>query len=164
MKAGRARSVVGGFSGPRDGLAWARGSTPTSGELGSARRRGEHGSGEHESGDRGSGDRGSVTAEFAAALPAVMLCLALCVGAIQAAAQQARLLDHAAAAARLLGRGDPAPQPPTGAARRVGSADGLLCVTVTAPSAVGGIGALGLTVSARSCVLDDTASDDVEGE
>ncbi|QNE37612.1 hypothetical protein F1C12_08520 [Leifsonia shinshuensis] len=106
------------------------------------------------------GERGSVTAEFAAVLPAVLLCLALCVGAIQAAAQQARLLDHAAAAARLLGRGDAAPRPPEGAARQVGSAGGLLCVTVTAPSAAGGLGALGLTVSARSCALDDAAPDE----
>ena len=102
------------------------------------------------------GDRGSVTAEFAAALPAVLLCLALCVGAIQAGAQQARLLDHAAAAARLIARGDAAPRPPDGATRRIGSDDGLLCVTVTAPSRAGGLGALGLTVSARSCVLDDS--------
>jgi hypothetical protein len=97
-----------------------------------------------------------VTAEFAAALPAVLLCLALCVGAIQAAAQQARLLDHAAAAARLIGRGDSAPGVPDGATRRVDSNDGLVCVTVTAPSGGAGLGALGLTVSARSCVLDDT--------
>lgn len=109
-------------------------------------------------GDRlaSAGERGSVTAEFAAALPAVLVCMALCVGAVQAAAQQARLLDHAAAAARLIGRGDAAPPPPEGASRRVGSGDGLLCVTVTAPSRAGGLGALGLTVSARSCVLDDT--------
>ncbi|GAA4153758.1 TadE family type IV pilus minor pilin [Leifsonia shinshuensis] len=101
-------------------------------------------------------ERGSVTAEFAAALPAVLLCLALCVGAIQASAQQARLLDHAASAARLLGRGDTAPGPPDGATRSVGTEGGLLCVTVTAPSRAGGIGALGLTVSARSCALDDS--------
>lgn len=101
------------------------------------------------------GERGSVTAEFAAALPAVLVCLALCVGAIQTGAQQARLLDHAAASARLIGRGDVAPAPPEGASRRVGSGDGVLCVTVTAPSRAGGLGALGLTVSARSCVLDD---------
>lgn len=115
-------------------------------------------------GGRLRGERGSVTAEFAAVLPAVLLCLALCVGAIQAAAQQARLLDHAATAARLLGRGDAAPRPPGGAARQVGSVDGLLCVTVTAPSAAGGLGALGLTVSARSCALDDTAQDEAAEE
>ena len=101
-------------------------------------------------------ERGSVTAEFAAALPAVLLCLALCVGAIQATAQQARLLDHAATAARLIGRGDTAPRAPDGATRRVGSNDGLVCVTVTAPSGSAGLGVLGFTVSARSCVLDDT--------
>ncbi|MEY9951266.1 hypothetical protein [Leifsonia sp. EB34] len=102
------------------------------------------------------GERGSVTAEFAAALPAVLVCLALCVGAIQAGAQQARLLGNAAASARLIARGDAAPAPPDGATRRVASADGLLCVTVTAPSRAGALGALGLIVTARSCVLDDT--------
>jgi hypothetical protein len=101
-------------------------------------------------------ERGSVTAEFAAALPAVLLCLALCIGAIQATGQQARLLDHAATAARLIGRGDAAPRAPDGATRRVGVDDGLVCVTVTAPSGGAGLGALGLTASARSCVLDDT--------
>ena len=102
-------------------------------------------------------ERGSVTAEFATALPAVLLCLALCVGAVQAAAQQARLLDHAAAAARLIGRGDAAPAPPAGATREVGSDNGMVCVSVAAPSAAAGLGSLGLTVSARSCVLDDVA-------
>lgn len=96
-----------------------------------------------------------MTAEFATALPAVLLCLALCVGAVQAAAQQARLLDHAASAARLIGRGDPAPAPPAGASRAVGSEGGLVCVTISEPSGSGGLGALGVTVSARSCVLDD---------
>lgn len=102
------------------------------------------------------GERGSVTAEFATALPAVLLCLALCVGAVQAAGQQARLLDHAASSARLIGRGDPAPAPPAGATRRVGSDAGMVCVTVSAPSGAAGLGALGVEVSARSCVLDDT--------
>jgi hypothetical protein len=100
-------------------------------------------------------ERGSVTAEFATALPAVLLCLALCVGAVQAAGQQARLLDHAATAARLIGRGDPLPEPPRGATRTVGSEGALVCVTVSAPSDAVGLGALGVTVSARSCVLDD---------
>ncbi len=100
-------------------------------------------------------ERGSVTAEFATALPAVLLCLGLCVGAVQAAGQQARLLDHAAAAARLIARGDPAPEPPSGAARAVVSEDELVCVTLSAPSGTAGLGALGVTVSARSCVLDD---------
>ncbi len=101
------------------------------------------------------GERGSVTAEFATALPAVLLCLAMCVGAVQAAAQQARLLDHAASAARLIGRGEPAPELPPGATRVVGSDGGLVCVTLSAPSGGAGLGALGVTVAARSCVLDD---------
>ncbi len=100
-------------------------------------------------------ERGSVTAEFATALPAILLCLALCVCAVQAVAQQARLLDHAASAARLIGRGDAAPSPPAGATRAVGADGGLVCVTVSAPSRPAGLGALGVTVSARSCVLDD---------
>ncbi|WP_241704706.1 TadE family type IV pilus minor pilin [Leifsonia shinshuensis] len=96
-----------------------------------------------------------MTAEFATALPAVLLCLALCVSAVQAGAQQARLLDHAASAARLIGRGDAAPAPPDGATRAVGIDGGMVCVTLSAPSRSAGLGTLGLTVSARSCVLDD---------
>jgi hypothetical protein len=101
------------------------------------------------------GERGSITAEFATALPAVMLCLALCLGAVQAAAQQSRLLDHAASAARLIGRGDPPPASSPGATRSVGHESGMVCVTVSAPSGVGGLGALGMAASARSCVLDE---------
>ncbi|WP_295122692.1 hypothetical protein [uncultured Leifsonia sp.] len=100
-------------------------------------------------------ERGSVAAEFATALPAVLLCLAVCVGAVQAAAQQARLLDHAATAARLIGRGEVAPEPPSGATRTVGSDAGLVCVTLSQQSNAAGLGALGVVVSARSCVLDD---------
>lgn len=42
------------------------------------------------------GDRGSVTAEFAVALPAVMLVLVLGVSALSAAGRQVRLQDAAA--------------------------------------------------------------------
>lgn len=106
---------------------------------------------------RAVGERGSVTAEFAATLPAVLLCLALCVGAVQAAGLQARMLEHAASAARLLARGDAPPQVPGGATRRVATEAGLLCVSVDAPAAAGAIGALGMTVTARSCVVADSA-------
>lgn len=101
------------------------------------------------------GERGSVTAEFATALPAVLLCLALCVGAVQATAQQSRLLDHAAVSARLIGRGDQPPVSPAGATRSVDHDSGMVCVSVSAPSVAGGLGALGVAVSARSCALDD---------
>jgi Flp pilus assembly protein TadG len=50
-----------------------------------------------------------VTAEFAVALPAVVLVLVLGVSALSAAGRQVRLQDAAADAARLVGRGeDPA--------------------------------------------------------
>lgn len=101
-------------------------------------------------------ERGSVTAEFAAALPAVLLCLAVCVGAVQTAAQQARLRDDAATTARLIARGDPAAEARDGVTRSVESGGGMLCVTVTAPSRAGGLGTLGLTASARSCAPDES--------
>ncbi len=99
-----------------------------------------------------------MTAEFAVVLPAVMLCLALCLGAVQGAGQQVRLIDAAAGAARLLARGDD-PQP---AAQRVGAelrserSQGLVCVRLTASSTVSALGSLGVSAGARSCVLDDT--------
>ena len=56
---------------------------------------------------RGLGDdRGSVVAEFAVALPAVALVLLLGAGALGACAQQVRLQDAAADAARLVARGE----------------------------------------------------------
>jgi Flp pilus assembly protein TadG len=51
-------------------------------------------------------ERGSVTAEFAVALPAIALVLAACLASVQLAAQQVRLTDAAADAARALGRGE----------------------------------------------------------
>jgi Flp pilus assembly protein TadG len=51
------------------------------------------------------GDRGSVTAEFAIALPAVVLVLAACLGGLQVAGHQLRLQDAAAVAARSIARG-----------------------------------------------------------
>lgn len=47
-----------------------------------------------------------MTAEFAVALPAVALVLASCLASVQLAAQQVRLTDAAADAARALGRGE----------------------------------------------------------
>ena len=99
-------------------------------------------------------ERGSVTAEFAVALPAVVLVLALCLTGMQAVGQQLRLADAAAHAARSLARGEPSDVAAARAAREVPgasitqSADGdLTCVTASAPAA------LGLTVTASSCAL-----------
>lgn len=51
-------------------------------------------------------DRGSVTAEIAVGLPAVVMVLAACLGALTLGTSQVRLTDAAADAARLLGRGE----------------------------------------------------------
>ena len=51
-------------------------------------------------------DTGSVTAEFAVVLPAVILVVALAVGAVGASAQSVRLADAAAVVARQTARGD----------------------------------------------------------
>ena len=99
-------------------------------------------------------DRGSVTAEFAVALPAVVLLLALCLTGMQAVGQQLRLADATAHAARSLARGESADVAAARAAREVPGAsitqstDGdLTCVPGSAPAA------LGLTVTASSCAL-----------
>jgi len=98
-------------------------------------------------------ERGSATAEFAVALPSVVLVLACCLAGMAVAGQQLRLQDAAALAARTLARGG---EPEALAARlapgaRVArSADGdLACVTLTAPAE----GLLPLTLQARSCAL-----------
>lgn len=106
----------------------------------------------------GRGERGSVTAEFAASLPAVVLVLAVALGAVQAVGVQVRLQDAAADAARTVARGDDASL----AAERVEAAlpgahlvvgdDGeLVCAVVTRDTALAGLAPV--TLSARSCAL-----------
>ena len=51
-------------------------------------------------------DRGAVAAEFAVALPALVLVIALGVGALSAGSRQVRLQDAVADAARLAARED----------------------------------------------------------
>lgn len=97
-----------------------------------------------------------MTAEFAIALPAVVLVLAACLGAGQVVAMQVRVQDAAAAAARHLARGDP------GAARALVSRlvpgasvtetrnTDLVCATVSAHP--GGL-LSAVTVVAGSCAL-----------
>lgn len=95
-----------------------------------------------------------MTAEFAVALPAVVLVFAACLTGMQAAGQQLRLQDAAAHAARSIARGELASAAAARAAREVLGAslvqrpDGdLVCVTLSAPAA------FGLTISAVSCAL-----------
>ena len=100
------------------------------------------------------GDRGSVVAEFAVALPAVVLVLLLGAGALGAGARQVRLQDAAADAARLAARGE-APSRITavvlsevpGATSTIEQRGDLVCVTASADAV------LPLTLTATSCAL-----------
>jgi hypothetical protein len=101
-------------------------------------------------------DRGSVTAEFAVALPAVLACLALCIGVVHGAASYAGLVAEAASAARLAGRGDDPGSAVDG--RSVGMAverEGTtVCVRLTA-SGDAVLSRIGVVLSARACALDE---------
>jgi hypothetical protein len=103
------------------------------------------------------GERGSVTAELAAALPAVVLLLGLVLGAFAVGSQTVRLQDAAGLAARAMARGEPPPGvtgmvgllvPGAAVDRRERS--GLVCAVVTAPAA-GPLASLQLR--AESCAL-----------
>jgi hypothetical protein len=106
-------------------------------------------------------ERGSVTAEFAAVLPAVVLVLALCLASLQVATAQLRLQDASADAARSLGRGE---SPGTAAARLTRVLAGatlteshrgdLVCAEASARSQGGAGVVFGLTLRAVSCALD----------
>ncbi|MCU1476375.1 MAG: hypothetical protein JWQ64_1068 [Subtercola sp.] len=105
-------------------------------------------------------EKGTVTAEFAAALPAAILVLMLALGAIQAAGLQLRLVDAASIAARSLGRGESGGVADGRVAALIGpheyasSSEGdFVCASVSAPIAFGALGSPGLTVSARACAL-----------
>src|SRR3954462_14865001 len=78
------------------------------------------------------GDSGAVAAELAAAMPAVILVLALCLGALQALTQRAVLTDAAAQSARALARGDAAPRLPGGVTAAQERDGDELCVTLSA--------------------------------
>ncbi len=103
------------------------------------------------------GERGSVAAEFAVALPAVGLVLALGLGAVELGALDVRLQDAASLAARALARGDDPPGAalPSGAALTRADADGLVCATVVAS---GGGAFAAVRLSARSCAWDERAA------
>lgn len=101
------------------------------------------------------GDQGSVTAELVVALPAVVLVLAACVGALQVAAAQVRLQDAAALGARAAARGDD----PAVAARSAPGAridvwrEGELRCASASGTASWAPGLPSLTLVARSCAL-----------
>jgi hypothetical protein len=103
----------------------------------------------------GDNQRGSVTAEFAAVVPAVVLLLAGCLVCLQVGAQQLRLQDAAADVARSLSRG--------GGTAAIGAVPGativvsdrgeLLCVRLSARPAAPVAAAFGVILSASSCAL-----------
>jgi Flp pilus assembly protein TadG len=95
-----------------------------------------------------SGDRGSITAEFAAVIPAVMLVLAGCLVCLQLGSQQLRLQDAAAVTARALARGDTAPSY-AGAALATSQSGDLLCATLT----LGAQPPLFVELRAQSCAI-----------
>ncbi|PPF82186.1 hypothetical protein C5B96_09535 [Subtercola sp. Z020] len=106
-------------------------------------------------------DRGTVTAEFAAGLPAVLLVLVLAISSLQAGALHLRVADAASVAARTNARGDPSAADGlvnrlVGTHRLSTAREGdLVCATVSAPIRLGGLDAGGLEASARSCSLGD---------
>ncbi|MEX1078501.1 MAG: TadE family type IV pilus minor pilin [Homoserinimonas sp.] len=104
-------------------------------------------------------ERGAVTAEFATAMPAVILVLAFCLAGGQFASQQLRLQDAASIAVRGASRGEThdrtawqVQQLVPGASVSRGARDGLVCVTVVLPAALPGP-ASALTLTASSCAL-----------
>ena len=95
-------------------------------------------------------DRGSVVAEFAVALPAVLLVFLALMSGIQFGALAVRLNDAAADAARGLARGDATQVPGASLQRR---ADGDLVCAELALTPGGASGLLGISLEARSCAL-----------
>jgi hypothetical protein len=100
-----------------------------------------------------SGERGSVTAEFAIALPAIVLVLGASVAGVAVAGQSVRLQDAASATAREAARGEG-----TGAAARLvpgatatqWTVEDLECVRLAASAAFGPIA---VPLSATACAL-----------
>lgn len=104
-----------------------------------------------------------MTAEFVAAMPAVILVLIISLVGGQLAAEQVRLQDAAASAARAASRGEsPAAVqalvrhlvPRASVARS--DRDGLVCATVMLPAAIGGGLATAITLRASSCTLAES--------
>jgi Flp pilus assembly protein TadG len=100
-------------------------------------------------------DRGSVAAEFAVLLPAVVLLLALGLGAVRVVVTQVQCVDAARAAARVAARGEPVDvvraaalaAGPDGARVSVQVGSGTVTVEVSSSQALAG--PLGGTVLAR---------------
>ncbi|BDZ65697.1 TadE family type IV pilus minor pilin [Agromyces mangrovi Wang et al. 2018] len=99
-----------------------------------------------------------MTAELAAALPAVALVLAICLGGVALLTRQAVLADAAADASRAVARGEADARAAAiiarvapGAGIRLERSDGFVCVHVRDPAPVA---LLPLDASARACALE----------
>jgi Flp pilus assembly protein TadG len=106
------------------------------------------------------GERGSVTAEFVTVMPAVILMLGCCLGAVGVVGDHVRLTDAAADSARALARGD---NEALVRARVSASVDGAVahvvrrgeyvCANLAVSTGAGPLNVLGLTVRASACSL-----------
>jgi hypothetical protein len=100
--------------------------------------------------------RGTVTAEFAAVLPAVIVVLAVAIGGLQLAGEQLRLQAVAAGAARSFARGDSAlsvaGEVPGATIVRIPRGD-LVCARAATQANLGIL--VGFTLAASSCALGD---------
>jgi len=99
-------------------------------------------------------DRGAVVAEFAVALPAIVLVLVVGLGALAGASRQVRLQDAVADAARLSARGESEQRVRETVVASVAEASveisprgDLVCVTASAPAL------LGVRITAAGCAL-----------
>ena len=105
-------------------------------------------------------EHGSAAAEFAVAIPAVVLVLACCLSAIQVASQQVRLTDAAADAARTLARGDPVGvatdrvhRIDASAVLNTSTTGDFVCVQLSSPAGFGPAALAGVRVRASGCAL-----------
>lgn len=104
-------------------------------------------------------ESGSVTAEFATAIPAVIIVLALCLGAGQLVSRQLSLQDAATAAARSISRGESSSIVqqrirqfvPQASVRRTDRA-GVTCIRLSAPSP---LALASMELSATGCALSE---------
>jgi hypothetical protein len=109
-----------------------------------------------DSAGRAGSDRGSVTAEFAAVVPAVLLLLAFCLAGMRVTAEQVRLQDAAADVSRSVARGGgTAAAAHVGASVAVSDRGDLVCATLSARSRWLAGAPLSLTLTASSCALAD---------
>lgn len=100
-------------------------------------------------------DRGAATAELAVALPALVIVLAVCVGAVSASARTVALQDRAADAARLVARGDDPARALAGerspARIEIAERDDLVCVTLGDSLRIAGL--LPIDTAGTGCAL-----------